>query len=159
MIDMPTTAHAPPARAAPRSPTRSRSPSPSIMHQRRMPDSPDSSSTSSRPGFRPLDTPENEGAYGYGPYADDGLGFFERARRTWRRERLAWSQVGLGGLTSADRTRTAARRGLQVLSPRDRALWRWVNVDDLDGFLREVYSYYVGQGIWCISLSRLLNLL
>lgn len=45
------------------------------------------------------------------------------------------------------------------LSPKDRALWRWVNVVDLDGFLQEVYSYYVGKGIWCISLSLGLNLL
>ena len=45
------------------------------------------------------------------------------------------------------------------LSRRERALWRWINVVDLDGFLTEVYIYYIGNGIWCIALERLLNLL
>lgn len=39
------------------------------------------------------------------------------------------------------------------------ALWRWVNVDDLDRFLQDVYSYYVGNGVWAIGLSRLCNLM
>jgi hypothetical protein len=45
------------------------------------------------------------------------------------------------------------------MGARERALWRWINVEDLDGFLQEVYLYYVGKGIWAIGLSRLLNLL
>lgn len=45
------------------------------------------------------------------------------------------------------------------MSAKERALWRWVNVEDLDAFLQEVYLYYVGKGIWAIGLSRLLNLL
>lgn len=49
--------------------------------------------------------------------------------------------------------------GLAVASPRERAMWRWVNVEDLDNFLRDVYEYFLGNGIWCILLSRLLNLL
>ncbi|KNZ51324.1 hypothetical protein VP01_39g3 [Puccinia sorghi] len=47
----------------------------------------------------------------------------------------------------------------QQLGPKDMALWRWVNVDDLDSFLQDVYSYYVGNGIWAIGLSRLSNLM
>ncbi|WRT66735.1 uncharacterized protein IL334_003698 [Kwoniella shivajii] len=49
-----------------------------------------------------------------------------------------------------------ARKGL---SDYEKALWKWVNVDDLDGFLQEVYDYYKGKGIWCIALARVLNLL
>lgn len=49
--------------------------------------------------------------------------------------------------------------GLAIASPRDRAMWRWANVEDLDNFLRDVYEYFLGNGIWCILLSRLLNLL
>ncbi|KAL8960397.1 MAG: hypothetical protein Q9193_002891 [Seirophora villosa] len=49
--------------------------------------------------------------------------------------------------------------GLAVASPRERAMWRWVNVEDLDNFLSDVYEYFLGNGIWCILLSRLLNLL
>ncbi|KAK4700840.1 autophagy-related protein 9, partial [Phenoliferia sp. Uapishka_3] len=45
------------------------------------------------------------------------------------------------------------------MGARERALWRWINVEDLDSFLQEVYLYYVGKGVWAISLSRALNLL
>jgi autophagy-related protein 9 len=47
-------------------------------------------------------------------------------------------------------------RGLDAY---ERALWNWVNVYNLDAFLQEVYHYYQGKGIYCISLSRGLNLL
>ena len=49
--------------------------------------------------------------------------------------------------------------GLTIASARERAMWRWANVEDLDNFLRDVYDYFLGNGIWCILLSRLLNLL
>ncbi|KAL8784155.1 MAG: hypothetical protein Q9213_004129 [Squamulea squamosa] len=49
--------------------------------------------------------------------------------------------------------------GLAIASPRERAMWRWANVEDLDNFLRDVYEYFLGNGIWCILLSRVLNLL
>ncbi|KAL9000844.1 MAG: hypothetical protein Q9169_000598 [Polycauliona sp. 2 TL-2023] len=48
---------------------------------------------------------------------------------------------------------------LAIASPRERAMWRWANVEDLDNFLRDVYEYFLGNGIWCILLSRVLNLL
>ena len=54
------------------------------------------------------------------------------------------------------RSRRPAR---EPLSSRDRALWHWANMDDLDTFLRELYGYYVGKGFWCILLARLLHLL
>jgi autophagy-related protein 9 len=47
-------------------------------------------------------------------------------------------------------------RGLDAY---ERALWNWVNVYNLDAFLQEVYYYYEGKGIYCIALSRGLNLL
>ncbi|GAA6024204.1 hypothetical protein JCM11491_001284 [Sporobolomyces phaffii] len=50
-------------------------------------------------------------------------------------------------------------RPVLSMSARERALWRWVNVDDLDRFLDEVYRYYVGKGVWTIGLERILNLL
>lgn len=43
--------------------------------------------------------------------------------------------------------------------PKERALWRWVNVSDLDPFLREVYDYYLEHGIYSILLKRVLALL
>jgi autophagy-related protein 9 len=48
---------------------------------------------------------------------------------------------------------------LASASPKDKAMWRWANVENLDNFLKEVYVYYLGNGIWCILLSRTLNLL
>ncbi|WVR06657.1 hypothetical protein IAU60_003689 [Kwoniella sp. DSM 27419] len=62
----------------------------------------------------------------------------------------------------ADHARGIGRRaaaGKTGLSDYDRALWKWVNVEDLDRFLQEVYDYYKGKGIWCIVLARVLNLL
>jgi len=41
----------------------------------------------------------------------------------------------------------------QRLSARDLAEWRWANVDNLDLFLRQVYSYYVEKGFYCIILA------
>ncbi|GAA6017488.1 hypothetical protein JCM10207_008244 [Rhodosporidiobolus poonsookiae] len=49
--------------------------------------------------------------------------------------------------------------GAGGMGARERALWRWVNTEDLDGFLHQVYTYYVGKGIWAIGLERALNLL
>ena len=57
-----------------------------------------------------------------------------------------------------------SRGGLPVrkaptIDPREQAMWRWANVQNLDNFLTEVYDYFLGNGIWCILLSRGLNLL
>lgn len=48
---------------------------------------------------------------------------------------------------------------MRGLDDYEKALWNWVNVYNLDAFLQEVYSYYEGKGIYCIALSRGLNLL
>lgn len=39
-----------------------------------------------------------------------------------------------------------------------KAMWRWVNVTNLDGFMQDVYDYYRGNGLWCILLDRVLHL-
>ena len=46
-----------------------------------------------------------------------------------------------------------------VMDPKERALWMWANVENLDNFLAEIYEYYTGNGIWSITLARMLNLL
>lgn len=48
---------------------------------------------------------------------------------------------------------------LLTSSPRERALWTWINAANLDHFMAQVYGYYIGAGIWCICLERFLNLL
>ena len=50
-------------------------------------------------------------------------------------------------------------RASGMTHPREQAMWRWANVENLDNFLKEVYDYFLGNGIKCILLSRVLNLL
>ncbi len=57
---------------------------------------------------------------------------------------------------------TRIRRGWNALlaaDPKEKAMWRWANVQNLDSFLYDVYQYYLGRGIWSIALTRALNLL
>ena len=49
--------------------------------------------------------------------------------------------------------------GLTIADRRQKALWRWATVGNLDNHLKNVYSYYLGKGMWSIILSRALNLL
>ncbi|KAG0240901.1 autophagy protein atg9 [Actinomortierella wolfii] len=39
------------------------------------------------------------------------------------------------------------------------AMWKWVNVENLDNFLARVYEYYIGKGMYTILLERFLRLL
>ncbi|KAJ5168051.1 Autophagy-related protein 9 [Penicillium canariense] len=48
---------------------------------------------------------------------------------------------------------------LSNTDPEKKAMWRWANVEDLDNFLKDVYTYFLGNGFWSILLSRALNLL
>lgn len=57
----------------------------------------------------------------------------------------------------AKEVRRQARLGL--IDPKERALWKWANVENLDNFLNDVYDYFLGKGIYSIALNRLLNLL
>ncbi|KAI4260941.1 MAG: hypothetical protein LQ352_000096 [Teloschistes flavicans] len=81
-------------------------------------------------------------------------------RAKWR---ATQEQQQLYSITTSSRRRSThfspTLPGLAVADPRERAMWRWANVEDLDNFLRDVYDYFLGNGIWCILLSRLLNLL
>ncbi|KAG6041008.1 autophagy protein atg9 [Claviceps citrina] len=42
---------------------------------------------------------------------------------------------------------------------REKALWRWVNISNLDSFMRNVYDYFEGGGLLCILCSNALWLL
>ena len=64
----------------------------------------------------------------------------------------------LGGRSSSDQG-TRQSKGMRGLDEYEKALWNWVNVYNLDAFLQDVYSYYEGNGIYSIALSRGLNLL
>lgn len=49
--------------------------------------------------------------------------------------------------------------GQFVMDPRERALWLWANVQDLDAFLHEVYDYFIGAGVWSIVMRRTITLI
>lgn len=71
-------------------------------------------------------------------------------------EQLAQQQVA-DEATERRRMRELGRAAM--VSSRERALWKWANVDNLDNFLHDVYGYFLGNGIYSILLSRMLNLL
>lgn len=50
------------------------------------------------------------------------------------------------------------RAGVLTGSARDKAMWRWTNVTNIDKFIAQVYDYYLGGGIWCILLERVVGL-
>lgn len=68
-------------------------------------------------------------------------------------------------LHHADRRRAPAVRwslgqpNLNTVDPKEKAIWMWANVENLDNFLKEVYTYFLGNGIWSILLNRVLSLL
>ncbi|KAF1985884.1 APG9-domain-containing protein [Aulographum hederae CBS 113979] len=45
------------------------------------------------------------------------------------------------------------------VDPKDRAMYKWTNVKNLDNFLIDVYNYYIEHGIWSMLLKRFLLLL
>jgi len=50
------------------------------------------------------------------------------------------------------------RPGRFTMDPKEKALWLWVNQTDLDTYMREVYEYYEGRGIYSMLLRRVLTL-
>ncbi|KAL2694615.1 autophagy protein atg9 [[Neocosmospora] mangrovei] len=50
-------------------------------------------------------------------------------------------------------------RGTIMNNPKEKALWRWVNTSNLDSFMRDVYDYYEGGGLWCILCGNALWIL
>jgi autophagy-related protein 9 len=51
-----------------------------------------------------------------------------------------------------------SRPGHFASSPKEKALWLWVNQTDLDSYMTEVYDYYVGCGIYSILLRRVITM-
>jgi hypothetical protein len=67
--------------------------------------------------------------------------------------------VGQGILSPSNNRRRGPIHLQTHLSNKEKALWNWVNVEDLDSFLQEVYTFYVKKGIWSIALAGFLDLL
>ncbi len=56
-------------------------------------------------------------------------------------------------------SRLSGRIRAASTDPKEKALWLWANVENLDNFLAEVYDYFIGNGIWSITLHRMLDLM
>ncbi|QRV99780.1 autophagy protein APG9 [Ceratobasidium sp. AG-Ba] len=69
------------------------------------------------------------------------------------------SELGQPTLPQPAVSPTPPRSQMRGMDDYERALWNWFNVYNLDAFLQEVYAYYEGKGIYCIALSKGLNLL
>jgi autophagy-related protein 9 len=72
---------------------------------------------------------------------------------TQRQQRLHDEDMG-GPPISAWR-----RTGQFNVNPKEKALWLWVNQTDLDTYMKDVYEYYRGHGIYSMLLKRILTLL
>lgn len=83
----------------------------------------------------------------------------------WETNREATKQLGLHDDLQNQRAPPAARwsigqhPNLAFVDPKEKAMWRWANVENLDNFLEDVYAYSQGNGIWSISLQRAIGLL
>ncbi|CBY02265.1 similar to autophagy protein Apg9 [Plenodomus lingam JN3] len=85
---------------------------------------------------------------------------------TTRQTRAQWEATRTQQKLHTDERRGApsrpwghtSRPGHFAADPREKALWLWVNQTDLDSYMRDVYDYYVGCGIYSILLRRVLTL-
>ena len=80
------------------------------------------------------------------------------ARARWETAQ-AQQRLHADTVSRAPRQAVRQRSGPLTGSTKDRAMWRWVNVTNLDNFIHEVYDYYTGAGIWCIALDKVIDLL
>lgn len=53
---------------------------------------------------------------------------------------------------------TRSRANRLVIPPKERALYLWANITNMDEFLNDVYYYYRGKGLLNIVLSRIVDL-
>jgi autophagy-related protein 9 len=82
-----------------------------------------------------------------------------QARQQWQRTQAQQSLHPTRPLPTARRRSLKGLPGLALADPKEKAMWRWANVENLDNFLKDVYDYYLGNGFWSILLQRVLNML
>ncbi|KAL4910777.1 hypothetical protein BDW74DRAFT_141842 [Aspergillus multicolor] len=89
-----------------------------------------------------------------------------RTARSPRREHIRWDTTS-DQRHSHDMPRrsrpkslwSAGHPNMAMVDPKEKAMWMWANVENLDNFLKEVYTYFLGNGIWSIVLNRVLSIL
>lgn len=89
-----------------------------------------------------------------------------RPARSPRREHIRWGNTRDQQTSHEIRQRnspknlwSAGRPNMALVDPKQKAMWMWANVGNLDNFLKEVYTYFLGNGIWSILLNRILSIL
>ncbi|RDW94029.1 autophagy protein ATG9 [Aspergillus mulundensis] len=89
-----------------------------------------------------------------------------RTARSPRREHIRWDttrdQRPSHDVSSRNRLKSlwsAGHPNMAMVDPKEKAMWMWANVENLDNFLKEVYTYFLGNGIWSILLNRVLSIL
>ncbi|KAL1841019.1 hypothetical protein VTJ49DRAFT_4978 [Mycothermus thermophilus] len=132
-------------------------------------------SPASRGRGRPQRGHHRNGRPGWAPPEDDGDNDVPASLLVERHEpnvagRSHWgtaqprqrSHGGAGDAFGPSRRGTALPSslftGLVSGSAKKKAEWRWANASNLDSFMKSVYHYYLGHGIWCILLDRALQL-
>jgi autophagy-related protein 9 len=80
-------------------------------------------------------------------------------RNQWETTRAQQPLYDNGPRRRAPPTMRAPGAGLLTADPKQRALWKWANVQNLDNFLGSVYFYYEEHGVWSICLKRSISLL
>jgi autophagy-related protein 9 len=82
-----------------------------------------------------------------------------QARQQWQRAQAQQALHPTRPPSTARRRSLKGLPGLALADPKEKAMWRWANVENLDNFLKDVYDYYLGNGFWSILLQRVLNML
>ena len=82
-----------------------------------------------------------------------------QAQQQWHRTQAQQALHPTRSSSTPRRTSLRGLPGLALADPKEKAMWRWANVENLDNFLKDVYDYYLGNGFWSILLQRALNML
>jgi autophagy-related protein 9 len=77
---------------------------------------------------------------------------------TTRRQQQLHDRRPVPSISAGRPGRGAARLSITA-DPKERALRKWAQVENLDSFLTQVYSYYERKGIWSILLGQSIMLL
>ena len=83
-----------------------------------------------------------------------------RTERQWQKTREQQTLHSSSPPTQTHNRSNLARTNNPLIfaDRKQRAMWRWSNVQNLDHFLAQVYDYYVGNGFWAIVLLRCFTL-
>ncbi|KAF4554656.1 putative autophagy-related protein 9 [Elsinoe fawcettii] len=83
----------------------------------------------------------------------------EQWKRTQEQQRLFFDQPRVPAAAYRPQQAQLPRSQGSRIDRKEQAMWRWANVENVDGFLLEVYQYYSDHGIWSIILARIIYVL